>query len=146
MMNNKINTILATDARKDWSRLIDTVVHDRPHIIRRTRDYVFMTDLHMIEDILLAYNFTAERYIEEDGSVTLSLNELDLVANGLTESDTKRILAADILDYAEEYYDDFKYWSSTANRKKHIPYILKALILDDIDKIGEVIQCQAGKN
>lgn len=145
-MNSKINTILATDARKDWSQLIDSVVHERPHIIRRTRDYVFMTDLHMIEDILLAYSFTADKYIEEDGSVTLSLNEMDLVANAPTESDAKKIIAADILEYAEEFYEDFKYWSNSPNRKKHIPYVLKALILNDIDKIGEAIQCQTGKN
>ena len=145
-MNKKINTISATDARKDWSQLIDSVVREKPQIIRRTRDYVFMTEIHMIKDILSAYNFTAEEYIEEDNSVTLSLNEMDLVANGPTENDAKKKLAEEILEYSEEFYEDFHYWSITPNRKKHIPYVLKALILDDFERIGEIIKCQVGKN
>lgn len=145
-MNNKIDTISATDARKDWSQLIDTVVHDKPQIIRRTRDYVFITEIHMIENILSAYSFTADKYVEDDNSVTLSLNEMDLVANGITENDAKKNLAEEILDYAEEFYEDYHYWSKVPNRKKHIPYVFRALILSDIEKIGEEIRCQIGKN
>ena len=71
---------------------------------------------------------------------------MDLVANGITEKDAKQNLAGEISEYAEEFYEDFHYWSSTPNRKKHIPYVFKALILDDIEKIGEEIKCQVGKN
>jgi hypothetical protein len=145
-MTNKINIISATDARKDWSLLIDSVVHEKPQIISRTRDYVLLTDIHLFNDILEAYNFTAEKYIEEDNSVTLSLNELDLVVNGTTENDAKMKLAEDIMEYAEDFYNDFHYWSKAPNRKKHVPYVLKALILQDIERIGELILCQDGKN
>ena len=145
-MNNIFNTISATDARKDWSQLIDNVVRDKPQIIRRTRDYVFLTEIHMIKDILSVYSFTADKYIEEDSSVTLSLNEMDLVANGVTENDARRNLAEEILEYSEEFYNDFHYWSNVPNRRKHIPFIFKALILEDIEKIGEEIRCQVGKN
>lgn len=145
-METKLNIISATDARKDWSLLIDSAVHDRPQVIKRTRDYVFLADLKLVEDILSAYNFTAEKYIEDDNSVTLSLNELDLVENGETEYDARMKLAEDILEYAEEYYNDFDYWKKVPNRKKHVPYVLKALILQDIKRIGDSILCQAGKN
>jgi antitoxin YefM len=145
-MNNRINTISATDAGKDWSQLIDSVVREKPQIIRRTRDCVFIAEIHIIESILSAYNFTADKYVEDDGTITLSLNEMDLVVNGSNERETVQNLAAEILEYAEEYYNDFLYWSNIPNRKKHIPYILKALILDDINKIGESITCLVGKN
>jgi hypothetical protein len=88
----------------------------------------------------------AEKYIEDDNSVTLPLNELDLVENGITENDAKMKLAEDILEYAEDYYSDFDYWKKAPNRKNHIPYVLKALILQDVNKIGESILCQIGKN
>lgn len=39
-----------------------------------------------------------------------------------------------------------KEWSSAPNRKKHIPYTFKALIIDDVEKLGESIICQDGKN
>lgn len=144
-MNNAINTISATDARKEWSLLIDSVVHEKPQIIRRTRDYVLLTDIHLFSYILSIYNFTADKYVEEDNSITLSLNEMDIVSNGNTEKEAKEKLAYDILEYAEDYYNDFSYWSKVPNRKKHIPYVLKALILQDIDKIGDSIVCQDGK-
>lgn len=32
------------------------------------------------------------------------------------------------------------------NRKKHIPYIFKALIIANPEKIGDMLQCQDGKN
>jgi hypothetical protein len=146
LMNTNINIISATDARKDWSQLIDTVVHEKPQIISRTRDYVLLTEVHLMEDILAAYDFTAEEYIEEDNTVTLSLNEIDLVVNGSDEDDSKQKLAKEILDYAEDFYSDFNYWSKAPNRKKHIPYVMKALILQDTNKIGEAIICQTGKH
>ena len=36
---------------------------------------------HSSEEILKAYKFTAERFSEEDGSVTLSLCEIDIIEN-----------------------------------------------------------------
>lgn len=146
MSKNMMEVISATDARKDWSQLFDSVVREKPQMIKRTRDYVLMTEVSLIKDILAVYNFTAKEFTEEDNSVTLSLNEIDLVVNGTTEDDAKIKLAEDILEYAEEFYDDFHYLSAVPNRKKHIPYVLKALILQDTSVIGDTIQCQNGKN
>lgn len=146
MTKTNINFISATDARKDWSRVFDKVVREKPQFIRRTRDNVLMTDLNLIKELLDVYTFSATKYMEDDNTITLSLNELDLVVNGETEDDAKEKLAADILEYAQDYYDDFHYWSSAPNRKKHIPYVLKALILEDINKIGDSIKWQDGKN
>ena len=145
MEKNGIKFISATDARRDWSQVFDSVVRDKPQFIRRTRDNVLMANLNFFKDILDVYTFTAQKYIEEDNSITLSLNEIDLLENGATENEAKLKLAADILEYAEEFYNEFNYWSVAPNRKKHIPYVLKALILQDINKIGDLIQCQSGK-
>ena len=93
------------------------------------------------EDSLSDYSFSALRIDEEDGSVTLALNEIDLVENDTDESDARARLAAAILEYAENYYSDFSYWSSAPNRASHIPYVLKALFIGDIQKIGESIKC-----
>ena len=82
---------------------------------------------------------------EEDGSVTLALNEIDLAENGKDEKDARMKLAASILEYSEDYYNDFSYWESAPNRRAHIPYVFKALFIRDIQKIGESIQCQVGR-
>jgi hypothetical protein len=145
MTKNSINYISATDARKYWSQVFDNVVREKPQFIRRTRDNVIMVNLEFFKGILEVYTFTAKEFIEDDNSITLSLNEIDLVENGATESDAKLKLAADILEYADDFYNDYNYWNAAPNRKKHIPYVLKALILQDVNKIRDLIQCQSGK-
>ena len=135
----------ATDVRKEWSSIVDNTVRQKPQFFKRTRDYLVLSDLHFMEELLAAYSYSAVRMDEEDGSVTLALNEIDLVENGKDETEARMKLAAAILEYAEDYYNDFSYWSSAPNRKSHIPYVFKALFIGDIQKIGDSIQCQAGK-
>jgi hypothetical protein len=136
----------ATDVRKDWSVTVDSVIREKPKFIKRTRDYMMLSNLEIIENILSPYSFHADKYVEDDGSVTLSLNEIDLIENAPDEPRAKLALANSILEYAEEFYNEFSYWSSADNRRNHIPYVLKALILNDSKKIGDLIQCQPGKN
>lgn len=143
---NDMFVINATDARREWSSIVDSVVREKPQFIKRTRDCMVLSDIGFLENLLSAYTFTAERFIESDGSITLSLNEIDLVENGNTEEDAKQKLAKSILEFSEDFYRDFNYWGTSPNRKSQIPFIFKALILDDFNKIGEIIKCQDGKN
>lgn len=136
----------ATTVRKEWSAVCDSVIHNKPKFIKRTRDKMWFSNLETMSEILEAYQFTAKKFIEEDGSVTLSLNEIDLVENGKDEQEARLNLANAILEYSMEYYNEYERYSHSPNRKKHIPYIFKALIIDNSEKIGEIIQCQDGKN
>lgn len=137
----------ATDVRKEWSTVTESVVRERPQFIKRTRDKMVLASLPLFENILDVYNFTAKKMVEDDGSITLSLNEIDLVENADNEEAAILALSKSILEYAEDYFNEFSLWSVAPNRKGHIPYVLKALILDDPEKIGELITvCQDGKN
>lgn len=136
----------ATAVRKEWSAACDSVMRQRPKFIRRTRDKMWLSSLDTMSEILEAYQFTAARYREEDGSVTLSLNEIDLVENGADEPEARRKLAQAILDYALDYYNEYEVYSRSPNRKQHIPYIFKALILDDPEQLGALLQCRDGEN
>ena len=137
-------TINATEVRNEWSSVVDSVIREKPTFIKRTRDYMLLSDIGTIENFLDAYKFTANKYIEEDGSVTLGLVEIDLAENGKDEQDAIKKMAQAILEYAEDFYNEFSYWAR-GNRKSHIPYVFKALILNDIEKIGRLITCRLGK-
>jgi hypothetical protein len=89
---------------------------------------------------------TLKTYAETDGSITLSLNEIDLAENDKTESDARLVLGKSILGYAEEYFNDFIFWNSAPNRKNHLPYVLKALTISNAKVMGDSILCQAGNN
>ncbi len=136
----------ATTVRKMWSTVCDSVIHDKPKFIKRTRDKMWFSNLETMSEILQAYQFTAVKYIEDDGSVTLSLNEIDLVENGATEKEARIHLAESILEYSLTYYNEYDLYSHSPNRKKHIPYIFKALIIENPEELGDMIQCQDGKN
>ncbi len=136
----------ATEVRKEWSSVVDSVIRDKPALIKRTRDKMWLSNLETMREILEAYQFSAERFIESDNSVTLSLNQIDLVENAKDEAAAKRRMAQSILEYALEYYSNYTIYSSAPNRKGHIPYVFKALIVDDIDALGESIICLDGKN
>lgn len=136
----------ATNVRKEWSTVCDSVIHEKPKFVKRTRDKMWLSSLDTVFEILEAYQFTAEKFLESDGSVTLSLNEIDLIENGQNEQEARLHLGKSILEYSVDYYNDYAMYSHSPNRKKHIPYIFKALIIDNPEKIGEMIECQNGKN
>ncbi|MCM1193708.1 MAG: hypothetical protein NC123_20455 [Butyrivibrio sp.] len=136
----------ATTVRKEWSTVCDSVIREKPKFIKRTHDKMWFSSLETINDILQGYQFTAFKYIEDDGSVTLSLNEIDLIENGPNEQAVRSMLGKAILEYSMDYYNEYEMYSHSPNRKGHIPYIFKALITDDPEKIGEMVQCQNGKN
>lgn len=138
-------SINATDARKNWSEVIDLAVRKKPQFIRRTRDCMVLADVNFLEAILNTYEFTADCFEEKDGSITISLCEMDLVENGENLDVAKLKLANAILEYSEEFYADFDFWGSAPNRSKHIPYVFKALIINDSKKIGDLIKCQIGR-
>ena len=140
-----MDMLKATDVRKNWSLTLDSVVRERPAYIKRTHDSIAMMDVSTLNDLLIGYQFVAKKYQEDDGSITLSLVDIDIVANAPDETSAKKRLAAYIKEYAEEFYDEYEYWSKAPNRKAHIPYVFKALTLD-IDDIAGGIKCQGGKN
>ncbi|MBR6770141.1 MAG: hypothetical protein IKM28_02670, partial [Lachnospiraceae bacterium] len=50
--------------------------------------------------------------------------------------DSQDRLQEEILEYAEEYYQNYDMYFHTPNRKGHVPYIFKALIMDAPEAIG----------
>ena len=136
--------INATKARNEWSSVIESVIREKPAFIKKTRDYLFLSDIGVLEKILSAYSFNAKIMTEDDGSVTLSLDEIPLTENAPDLPGAVSALSCTILEYSEDFYNDFAYWSR-GNGKSHIPYVLKAMIVNDINKIGEMIKCRRGK-
>ena len=139
-------TMNATDVRKEWSTVIDDVIREHPVFIQRTRDKMVLSSVETIAALLDGYRLTATRLKEEDGSVTLSLNEIDLIENAPDEAGARRLLAASIMEYATEYYENYALYSNAPNRKAHIPYVLKALLAEDITALEESIVCRSGRS
>ena len=83
--------------------------------------------------------FTIQIYNEIDGSITISLDQIDLVENADTLENAKFKLAEAILEYSQDYKKEFSYWSTAPNRVQHIPYVQRALDLNDAERIKKLI-------
>jgi len=129
----------ATDVRKTFSLFIDRAVREKPVFIRRTRDTLILARLDFLSALVDNCVFTAERFVESDGSITLSLDQIDIVANAPTETEAITELANDLQEYAMDYYDHYSEWSVAPNRKSHLPYVIKLLITNDLLAIEKMI-------
>lgn len=49
----------ATVVRKEWSAICDSVIHEKPKFIKRTRDKMLLSSLETMLEILASYKFTA---------------------------------------------------------------------------------------
>jgi hypothetical protein len=136
----------ATDVRKNFGRYIDEIVRSKPIFIKRSRDYFMGISMDMTKELVKDVFFTADKYVEDDGSVTLSLCDFDIVANSKDESSALDSLIKELREYALEFYEDMDFWGSDMNRKKQFKRILKVLLTDDVKKMKENIVCKAGRS
>jgi len=143
---NAMLTMSATEVRKDWSRVLDSVTRRRPAFIKRTHDNVVLASTESLSAMLSDVRYETNIFQEDDGSITLSLDALDLVVNEKSLESAKKSLANDIEEYAEEYYANYESYSVSPNRRAHLPYVMKALIADSPKELEDAIECRAGKN
>lgn len=136
----------SSNVRKDWSGVMDSVIRTKPAFIRRTRDYMVLSSVGTIHELVSGVRYIADEYREEDGSITLSLHDLDIVANGPDLGSAKKALVQDIMEYAEEYYSAYELYYASPNRKPHLPYIMKALTAKDPEELEEAVICRPGES
>jgi uncharacterized protein YbcC (UPF0753/DUF2309 family) len=129
----------ATDVRKNWSSFIDDVKWMRPALIKRNRDILTVLPVNLMENILAEYGLTVNVCQEDDGSYTGVFKEIDLVANAEDMDTLEHELAKELIDYSEDYFDDFRFYYESSNRKSHFPYVFRAYLLsDDIGRVKKI--------
>ena len=133
------DVINATDVRRDWGSFIDNVVRFKPSFVKRNRDYLAAISLEHLEVFLAPYRFTLEYEKEADGSYSGSLKEMDILANAADLDTLKTEIAKELIQYAQEYMDEFNKYYNAPNRKPHFPYIMRVLIQEDEDSVRGLI-------
>lgn len=132
-------TISATDVRKNWSQFNDDIVREGPRFVRRNRDEWAALSSEHLQAAFDHLPISAIIYYEEDGTITMSLKEIDIVENADSIEDVIDLLADSLIDYAQEYMDSFSKYYNSANRKAHLPYILKVIAQPDYETIKSLI-------
>lgn len=129
-----MQTVNATEVRNNFSYYIDTVVREKPIAVKRNRDILLLLSDQMAKDLLHGLTIQAE-LAKEDGIIVGTLKGFDIVVYGESEQEVIQKLAEGLLEYAQDYVNDFKLFYNAPNRKDHYPYVLKTLLASTIDEI-----------
>jgi hypothetical protein len=76
---------------------------------------------------------------EDDGSFSGSLKELDLMANASNLEEFKTEMVRELIEYAQEYMNEFVKYYNTPNRKHHFPYVMRVVIQKENKAIWSLI-------
>lgn len=134
-------TITVTEARKDMSRVVESVLYSKPAITltRNRRDAIVMVEMNRFRHLLRPYRFTLD-YEETEGRLYGHLKEIpDIIAEGDTLEQLKANVAQYLKEYAEGYAEDFQLFYNAPNRRDHYPYVLAVLACDSVDEVKALI-------
>lgn len=133
----------ATDVRKNWSTVLDEV-REKPQFVKRTHDFSVLmnTDLLnlLLDDVKVSVNI-----IRDENKFVVSSDDVDIVSSGNSEKEAIDNFIFDLMEYCQEFYDEFDFWSSAPNRKSHIPVVLKVCAAKNKKEVENIIVCQNGQ-
>ncbi len=72
-------TMNATDVRKNWSEISENAIREKPQFIKKTRDYMMLSSMEFVNELLSDYTFSAVKYKEKDGSIICRCLRLFLI-------------------------------------------------------------------
>lgn len=131
-----------TDARKKFSSLYDQVFNAfKPAIIKRKQtEEVLVLRVDLQKMLLSNYSLKPAIITEDDGSVTLALDVLELYVNSNTLGEAVDELVSDLKFYASDYLQRSQLFLNAPNRKSHFPYILRVLLCDSDEELSELLE------
>ena len=131
-----------TEARNDFSNLYNEVYNGlKPIIIRRKQaEQVLLMRTDLQKELLEEYRLKPKKLSENDGSITLALDEIELYVNADTIEDAVRELIQDLKIYAQDYIRRPQLFLNAPNRRSHFPYILRVLLCDNDDEVKALLE------
>ena len=131
-----------TEARNDFSNLYNEVYNAlKPVIVRRKqKEQVLLMRIDLQKVLLEEFKLKPKKLTENDGSITLALDEIELYVNADTTEKAVEELIQDIKNYAQDYIQRPQLFLNAPNRRSHFPYILRVLLCDNDDEIKSLSQ------
>jgi hypothetical protein len=135
-----MNQEFIVNTTQKCSSILENAISEKPQFFKKDEDLLVLLNVNLLKEILKVYKFIAHKYVETDGSVTISLDNIDLIESSVSEDEAKFELAKSIKEYSEEFYVNFEIWGTALNRKEHIAFVLKAILAENIDEIIDEIK------
>ncbi|MGD0856489.1 MAG: hypothetical protein ABSA18_11870 [Dehalococcoidia bacterium] len=95
----------------------------------------------LLDSLTDSFVFAPKWEEDEDGSLTVSLDEIDVIGYGETREEAAEVLATAASEYTELYFSELSFYlSPMVNRLSHYPYLRRiARCSGDIAKVKKVL-------
>ena len=131
-----------TDVRNNFTSVIDRVQNLSPVVVKPRKQsevHTFLLNENLVHQLLQGVKFKVQLLQEEDGSVTLGMDELEIYANGETEENALEEIAEDVMSYAQDYFSEPNRYFNAPNRRYHFPYLFKVLLCNNKEEVIQMI-------
>lgn len=140
-MSHTLRETSFSEARSQLSRLFDEVIENlRPVLIRRKgREEALLLRRDDLEALLDPFTLAAQVVREDDGSVTIAVDELEWAVNAPTREAAVQQLVNDLHQYAGDYLARAPVFLRAPNRRGHFPYVLRILLAPGDEQIRRML-------
>lgn len=131
-----------TDAHKGLSSLYDEVFNTfKPTIIKRKKtEEVLLLRVDLQKMLLSHFSLKPEVISEDDQSITLAIDHLEIFVNGTTLEDAIQELISDLKYYSQDYIQRSQLFLHASNRRPHFPYIFRVLLCETDEEIRDLLE------
>ena len=77
---------------------------------------------------------------EEDGSITLAIDQVDISIKADSLDQAKQEMAKELSLYARDYMERSQLFLNAPNRRSHFPYVLRILLCDNVEEVGQLLE------
>lgn len=137
-----LKELTITDARKQLSNLFDSAYNEyKPVMVKRKQtEEVLILRKDLQQMILSDFTLKPEVLREEDGSVTLSLDTLEIYVNAEDKQKAEEELIKELKIYAQDYIQRSQLFLNAPNRRAHFPYVMRILLCEDDKELHQMLE------
>lgn len=132
-------------ARDKFAELRREALKGREILIEDSKQHnsplISIISTELLDTLTETFVFAPRWAHDEDGSFTVSLDEIDIIGYGDTQEEAADVLATAATEYAELYFTELPfYFSPIVNRSSHFAYLRRiARCNGEIAKVKKVL-------
>lgn len=138
--------ISATEARKNFSEVINNTIYVKPQIIKRNKNDVLMMHQNQMLAILDAMKLDVDVHREDDAYVITN----EIMEGAMGWGKTKEEAIDDFCNFldvlAHQFYKDYERMIKTEQGKRELPFVFKIMCANSFQDIKDMLICHDGKN
>ncbi|HBQ87363.1 MAG TPA: hypothetical protein DD811_12930 [Syntrophomonas sp.] len=134
----QMQVLNASEVSNNFNSFVDKVIIEKPVVFKQNRDFIIAMSKDLVMSVFADKTFIPV-LVEEEGIITATLKDFDFVIQGRSQDEVKTKLTVELIDYTQDYFNDFQLYYYSPNRQKHFPYIVKVLLSDSFKQVEDLL-------